>query len=259
MPDYEGTSQAYDLYRRRYPALLIDKIVGEVPLDQDSIVADLACGTGQVALDLAPTVKQVIAIDRDPAAIAQLTVRAATDGVDQVHATAGEAETAELPRAVDAITIGNGFHRLDRDAVCARSIDVLRPGGCLVLLWGDMPWVGDRSWQVAYAGLLERWRARLTGETFKVGWSEPAVADAEVMAAAGLRHLGKTEVLEPTSWTIESLLGSAHSTSFLNERTLGEHAAAFADDLRTTLGPLARDDRFHAELSYAIDLARAPD
>lgn len=258
MPDYEGTAQAYDRYRRRYPTELIERLVDEVPLDHTSIVVDLACGTGQVAFALARTVQQVIAIDLEPDAVAQLEVQAATDGVVNVVASVGDAATADLPGAVDAITVGNGFHRLDRPAVAAKALDVLRPGGCLALLWGDMPWVGHTDWQLTLAEVVQEWRQALTGDSAALRRPAPEASHDHVIAEAGLTYLGKTEFLEATSWTFASLLGLVHSTSFLNQRVLGDQAKAFADDLRTHMEPLAADGRFEAEVSYALELARTP-
>ena len=57
---YRGTAEAYERYRRPYPARLIAALVDHAELDETSNVLDLACGTGQVARALSPHVGSVV-------------------------------------------------------------------------------------------------------------------------------------------------------------------------------------------------------
>ncbi|MEM7287994.1 MAG: class I SAM-dependent methyltransferase, partial [Actinomycetota bacterium] len=63
---YRGTAEAYERFRRPYPPALISALAEAVPLGRASTVADLACGTGQVARALMPRVAATTAIDIEP-------------------------------------------------------------------------------------------------------------------------------------------------------------------------------------------------
>ena len=63
-------------------------------LRPEDTLADLACGLGLLALELAPDVHRVEAVDRDVRVIAQLSARAAARGIENLHAKAAPFEAA---------------------------------------------------------------------------------------------------------------------------------------------------------------------
>jgi SAM-dependent methyltransferase len=94
-------------------------------------VLDLGAGTGKLTGTLLALGAEVIAVEPDPAMLAQLH-RVLPD----VPALAGSAEAIPLPdRSVDAVLSGNAMHWFDLDRAGPEIARVLSPGGVLAGLW----------------------------------------------------------------------------------------------------------------------------
>lgn len=90
-------------------------------LSPDWVVADLGCGTGNVAELLAPVVKKVIAIDREPAMLD--AARKRLKGVGNVEFRAGDLMKLPLKdREVDAAVVVLVMHHVDHPADAVREI-----------------------------------------------------------------------------------------------------------------------------------------
>src|SRR5215510_2569072 len=103
-------------------------------LDDESVVADLGCGTGQLAEALAPFVRTVIAVDRSRAML-----RAAGQRLGpwaNVELRQGELDALPIDdAALDAATLSLVLHhQADPPTVLAETARVLRPGGRLLVI-----------------------------------------------------------------------------------------------------------------------------
>ncbi|WP_430497831.1 class I SAM-dependent methyltransferase [Micromonospora trifolii] len=133
-------------------------------------VLDLGAGTGKLSATLAAVGADVVAVEPDPAMLAELR-----RAVPAVRALPGSAEAIPLPDgSVDAVLAGNALHWFDMAVAGAEIARVLAPGGVLAGLWNIMDdridWVaglgrvsgsaaiGPRdtlsSWRTATAGML---------------------------------------------------------------------------------------------------------
>lgn len=258
---YKGTAAYYDRYRPPYPAALLDDLRARVPLDGSGRLLDLACGTGQIAFALAGDFDEVWAVDQEPEMIEFARRKANGLGVTSIRWVVAAAEDVALDGGFDHVTIGNAFHRLDRDAVAGRFISLIRPGGCVALLWSEPPWRGDRPWQGALNEMLERWRDRLgAGDRVPDGHEQAIERDPheQVVRRAGFAYEGEFEFGVRERWTVQSLAGFVYSTSFLNRTVLAGQVNEFERDLGVQLQTTAADGFFEQDVTYAYELARRP-
>jgi SAM-dependent methyltransferase len=131
-------------------------------------VLDLGAGTGKLTAVLVELGAQVIAVEPDPAMLAELR-----RVLPAVRALPGGAESIPLPDAsVDAVVAGNALHWFDMAVAEPEIARVLAPGGVLAGLWNVLDdrveWVAGlaRVGGSAVAGprdLVSGWRAATAG------------------------------------------------------------------------------------------------
>ena len=127
-------------------------------------VLDLGAGTGKLTATLVALGAEVIAVEPDPAMLAELRRALPT-----VRALPGSAEAIPLPDAsVDAVLAGNAMHWFDMDVAGPEIARVLAPGGILAGLWNvfddRVDWVAglervSGSAAIGPRDTLSSWRA----------------------------------------------------------------------------------------------------
>jgi SAM-dependent methyltransferase len=126
----------YERGRPGYPAAALDLLTTELGLGGDSVVVDLAAGTGKLTRDLIPRFGRVIAVEPLEPMLDQLRHRAPA-----AEPLAGTAEGIPLPDAsADAVLAAQSFHWFDGERALTEIARVLRPRGGLGLLWNTTPW-----------------------------------------------------------------------------------------------------------------------
>ena len=97
-------------------------------------MADLGCGTGKLAGELAPFVRAVRAVDRSPEMLTE--ARARLDGYENVEVFEADLEALPLEAAsVDVAILSLVLHVVvEPSAVLAEAARILRPGGRLVIV-----------------------------------------------------------------------------------------------------------------------------
>jgi ubiquinone/menaquinone biosynthesis C-methylase UbiE len=152
-PDYERG-------RPGYPPEAIDALIRGLCLERQSVVVDLAAGTGKLTRDLTARFDRVIAIEP----LAEMRVHLARTA-PTAEALEGTAERLPLPDAsADAVLVAHAFHWFNGRRALDEIARVLRSGGGLGLLWNTTPWEERRGgvWFVLLDDLLERSRADLS-------------------------------------------------------------------------------------------------
>jgi SAM-dependent methyltransferase len=127
-------------------------------------VLDLGAGTGKLTATLVELRADVVAVEPDPAMLAELR-----RALPAVRAVAGSAEAIPLPDAsADVVLAGNALHWFDMAVAGPEIARVLAPGGVLAGLWNVLDdrvkWVAgleriSGSAAVGPRDTLSRWRA----------------------------------------------------------------------------------------------------
>ena len=119
----------------------LDEVVELAQLLATDVVLDVATGTGNVALALAPHVSRVIGLDLTPEMLEQARRVTPERGVGNVEWVLGDAEELPFPDASFDLWISRAaphhFHRLERSLEEAHR--VLRSGGRVVVIDGSGP------------------------------------------------------------------------------------------------------------------------
>lgn len=180
------------------------------PASSDRVV-DLGCGSGQVTLELAPHVAEVLAVDISDEMIRLLLEKATAAGVGNITGRATPLEKLELvPASVDVIVSNYVLHHLrdaDKPALVKDAFGWLRPGGRLVI--GDMMFGRgsdrrDRAIIASKLSLMGRmgpagwWRIAKNGARYLFRVQErPVSIDAweKMLLDAGFKDVEATEVV----------------------------------------------------------------
>jgi ubiquinone/menaquinone biosynthesis C-methylase UbiE len=126
----------YVRYRPGYPREVLSTLREECELNQHSIIADVASGTGIWTRLLLEHGNRVFAIEPN-AEMRQAGERhLATFG--NFTSIAGTAEATTLPdHSLEFVTAAQAAHWFDRVRARQEFMRILRPGGWLVLLWNE--------------------------------------------------------------------------------------------------------------------------
>jgi ubiquinone/menaquinone biosynthesis C-methylase UbiE len=133
---FSSRVENYVRYRPGYPPELLELLKNECDLTPDSLVADIASGTGIFTRMLAENGNRVFGVEPND------EMRRAGERLLESYlgfkSIAGTAEATTLPdHSVDIVTAAQAAHWFDREKARGEFIRILKPGGWLVLLWNE--------------------------------------------------------------------------------------------------------------------------
>jgi SAM-dependent methyltransferase len=156
-------------YAEHRPDYAADAVRWALAPAPGSRVLDLGAGTGKLTAALVASGADVVAVEPDPAMLAELR-----RGLPDVRSLPGSAESIPLADAsVDAVVAGHALHWFDMAVAGPEIARVLAPGGVLAGLWNVLDdrvsWVAGLARVGGFAAvgrrdLLSTWR----GETARL-------------------------------------------------------------------------------------------
>jgi SAM-dependent methyltransferase len=126
----------YIKYRPHYPRAVLNLFRRECGLAPTAVVADIGSGTGILTELLLQNGNRVFAVEpnREMREAAERLLKSHP----LFHSVSGTAEATTLkPESVDLITAGQSFHWFDQDKTRTEFCRILKPGGCVALVWND--------------------------------------------------------------------------------------------------------------------------
>jgi len=241
---FAGTAWYYARSRPEYPEQVIRLLADKFKLNKGSRVLDLGCGTGQVALQLAPLVAEVVAIDPLEEMLQEGRLLATSKGIHNIRWLLGEsgnlAHIALDIGEIDLTVIAQAFHWMDREQTLRDLYPLLKPGGGLVLIMADGPKTDspNTDWKIIISNTVRFWMGDVRKAGTKGTYTHPAKRFETVLVESGFHGLESYEFKTKRSWTPDSIVGYLYSTSSTSIPVLGDRKEPFEADLRKRLDAL---------------------
>jgi SAM-dependent methyltransferase len=133
---FSSRVENYVRYRPGYPPEVLELLKNECGLTPDSVIADIASGTGIFTRMLAENGNRVFGVEpNDEMRRAGERLLESYSGFKSI---AGTAEATSLPdHSVDIVTAAQAAHWFDREKARREFVRILKPSGWLVLLWNE--------------------------------------------------------------------------------------------------------------------------
>jgi SAM-dependent methyltransferase len=126
----------YVLYRPGYPPEILRLLQSECGLTAESVIADIASGTGIFTRLLLENGNRVFGVE--PNDEMRQAGERFLESYPRFTSVAGTAEATTLPdRSVDIITAAQAAHWFDRETARREFIRILKLGGWTVLVWNE--------------------------------------------------------------------------------------------------------------------------
>ncbi len=133
---FSSRVENYVRYRPGYPPEVLELLKSECGLTPDSVVADIASGTGILTRMLLQNGNRVFGVEPNP------DMRKAGEELlaeyPRFTSIAGAAEATSLPdHCADFVTAAQAAHWFDHEKARREFQRILKPGGWVVLLWNE--------------------------------------------------------------------------------------------------------------------------
>jgi SAM-dependent methyltransferase len=264
-PNFSGATAGYYVrFRRRYPDVVVDRLVDMLGVGRDARVLDLGCGSGQLTIPLARRAAAVIGADPEPDMLRLGREAGLATGVGNVvWLLAADSDLGALgallgEASVAAVTIGCAFHWMDCGSLFARLRTLLVPGGRVAVVTNGLTndWEHDLPWSRVLRERLEaEFGAPLRATTGADADSQRAVADA--LTRAGFTGQAEVVVEYIEERTVAELLGSMYST--MKPATIDKlRTGRFEQDLISALTEVASGGQLTGGVQVAILTAATP-
>jgi len=260
---FTGTAWYYARYRPGYPDEVIKLLVDKFKLRKNSRALDLGCGTGQVALALAPHVSEVIAIDPLEAMLKEARALASVKKITNIIWLPGEAKNLKSMASeigeIDITVIARAFHWMDRTQTLHDLYQITRPeGGQAIIADSGLLYQPTTPWKEIIDETVKLW----IGEERKAGttgtYTHPGKHHQEILEKSDFKNVELAEIQTERTWSIDQIIGYIYSTSSTSLPVLGDKKEPFEEDLRNRLKKLEPAGHFKEQVTVRMMMCRKP-
>lgn len=245
---FRSTAPYYARYRAGYPPELFAHLAERFALDGTQTVLDLGCGTGQLAIPLAPYVARVIAIDPEPTMLEHGALLATQRDITNIDWRQGDSfhlTELDLPELALA-TMGASFHWMDREATLHELDQLIAPGGAVVIASGGPP---GTTTPPPWEDIVTSIRTKYLGSARRAGsgtYTHPTQTHGDILRQSAFSHVETPEWNWTKTRDLDSVIGLQFSYSYSAPAQFdNEHQRQeFERDLRQTLGAAFPDGIF---------------
>jgi SAM-dependent methyltransferase len=261
---FGGSARYYRAGRFPYPAELATAFQEELSLDGSGRLLDVGCGTGEIALLLAPLYAEVVGLDADEDMVAE--ARAEARRLGHRNTTWVNARAEELPLDLGSFrtaTFAQSFHWMDRRRVAATVFEMLEPNGAWAHVDTKTHRGAESDEELSHPQPprreIEELVERYLGPVKRAGQGTlpggTPSGESEIMVAVGFagprrRVLDDGRVLERSE---DEIVASIFSVTSSAPHLLGSRLAEFEQDVREVLRRVSPGGRF-CEVSQPLQL-----
>lgn len=264
MKDYfTSAASYYAQYRPFYPEPLLADIVDFFGLNEQDRVMDIGSGTGQLAIQIAKTTQEVVAVEVDSEMIAEgvkLCQSHAIENIRWIQSAAEELSTIPDLGRFKLATFGASFHWMKQIPLLGFLDSLIEPDGGIAVAGSKSIWLSSEPWEQAAKEITQKY----LGEERRAGTGKFKEAARGNDTFENIFKSSPFSVVEerayPSRWqqSLDEVVGRIYSTSFANPAVLGDKKDAFERDLRSRLMEMNPNGVFEKIDQYYLFLAKRP-
>lgn len=207
---FTGLAQTYAKHRPSYPKKAVEFVVRTCNLTDQSVIADIGCGTGiSTRLFARQGIKKITGVEpnQDMRTVAESETKNTDIANDIIIFQDGSAENTNLEsETFDVILSAQAFHWFDRDKALREFHRILKPDGFCVLMWNVRNETDSFTHQ--YGDIMFKHSSAVSDEVKRVVSGKHLLL-SDLFESVGVNEFSNNQVLDE-----EGLIGRAVSTSY---------------------------------------------
>lgn len=259
---FAGTETYYAAHRPDYAPAAVEYLVDRFEVDEESVVLDLGCGAGQLAIPLAEHAGTVVGMDPNPRMLDEARRRAESRGTGNVELLEGS--DADLRAGLGSeytpfrlVSMGRSFHWMDQRPTLDYLRGVIGTGGGVAIVTGEEPLTRcDAAWTAAVYDVVDDFLPDIPErETGDVEYEDPW---DEMLDERGYVDVETRYFDQVVEWSVDRIIGYVYSLSFAPRASFGDDAGVFEDTVRERLDDFTASE-FRQETMTEVISCRNPE